>query len=95
MHSITILDPNASNGINNLTSISKLNVYPNPASSELNIEMNNEKVIDLKITSIDGHISLQSSLTQNKINISELNSGIYFIEIMTDVNIYRAKFLKE
>jgi hypothetical protein len=95
MHSITIIDPNASNGINNLTSISKLNLYPNPASSELNIEMNNEKVIDLKITSIDGHVSLQSSLTQNKINISELNSGIYFIEVMTDLNIYRAKFLKE
>jgi PKD repeat protein len=94
MHSITILDPNAPNGINNLTSVSKLNVYPNPASSELNIEMNNEKVIDLKITSISGQL-MNAEFDGKKVQIKNLNSGVYFIEVKTASNIFRTKFIKE
>lgn len=94
IHSITILDPNAPNGINNLIASSKLNVYPNPASSELNIEVKGEKIEAVKITSINGQI-MNSEFVANKININNLSSNVYFIEVKTANNIYRTKFIKE
>ncbi|MEN9522575.1 MAG: hypothetical protein RL065_952 [Bacteroidota bacterium] len=94
IHSITILDPNAPNGINNLVALSKLSVYPNPATSELNIEVKGEKIEAVKITSINGQI-MNSEFAANKINISNLSSSVYFVEVKTSNNIYRTKFIKE
>jgi hypothetical protein len=94
VHSISILDPNAPNGINNLIASSKLNVYPNPASSELNIEVKGEKIEAVKITSINGQL-MNSEFVANKININNLSSNVYFIEVKTANNIYRTKFIKE
>jgi uncharacterized delta-60 repeat protein len=71
-----------------------LNVYPNPASSELNIEVKGEKIEAVKITSINGQI-MNSEFVANKININNLSSNLYFIEVKTANNIYRTKFIKE
>ncbi|MEY2828866.1 MAG: hypothetical protein RIQ33_724 [Bacteroidota bacterium] len=94
IHSITILDPNAPNGINNLVASNKLSVYPNPATSELNVNVKGEKIEALKITSINGQI-MTSEFAANKINISHLAASVYFVEVKTANNIYRTKFIKE
>ncbi|MFM2048378.1 MAG: hypothetical protein RI955_926 [Bacteroidota bacterium] len=94
IHTISILDPNAPNGINNLVATSKLSVYPNPASSELNIDVKGEKIETIKITAINGQI-MNSSFVANKINISNLTPSVYFVEVKTASNIYRTKFIKE
>ena len=93
MHSVNILNQNAS-GINSVIAKS-LNVYPNPASTELNVELNSEKMESVKIISLNGQVALQAASLLNKINISELNAGIYFVEVKTNNNIYRTKFVKE
>ncbi|MEY4875993.1 MAG: hypothetical protein RL708_1142 [Bacteroidota bacterium] len=94
IHTISILDPNAPNGINNLVATSKLSVYPNPASSELNIDVKGERIETIKITAINGQI-MNSSFVANKINISNLTPSVYFVEVKTANNIYRTKFIKE
>ena len=92
IYSISIL---SSTGINKISSLKSLKVYPNPASAELNVELNGEKMESVKIISLNGQVALQASSLLNKINISELNAGIYFVEVKTNNNIYRTKFVKE
>jgi hypothetical protein len=94
VHSITILDPAAPNGINNVVATNKLSVYPTPATATLNMEVKGEKIEAVKITSINGQI-MNSSFAANQINISHLSSNVYFIEVKTANNIYRTKFIKE
>ncbi|MEY4876075.1 MAG: hypothetical protein RL708_1224, partial [Bacteroidota bacterium] len=44
---------------------------------------------------INSQLMMQSNTSNNKLNIGQLPSNIYFVEIKTAANIYRAKFVKE
>ena len=69
-------------------------VYPNPAKNELNIIINNTVSFEIRIISTDGKIILRK-VNSNKIYISELPSGIYFLQIQQGANKYVTKFVKE
>ena len=78
-----------------------LKVYPNPVQNELYIA-NKELYIDGQATEytiydINGSVlwQISSKLNLSKINISNLNKGIYFIKITKKGNIYRTKFIKK
>jgi len=63
----------------------KLNftLYPNPANHSIKIQgidLNNG--VHIKIISIDGKIMKDEIATQSTINVSDLNSGMYFLELM-------------
>jgi Secretion system C-terminal sorting domain len=73
----------------------QLSVYPNPASSELTIDLKGEKIESTKVIAINGQLMLQSNSVINKLNISELPANIYFIEAKTSNGIYRTKFVKQ
>lgn len=72
------------------------NLFPNPANSILNI--NCENAIDsANIIDINGRIiKVFTSFNKNntELNISELNAGIYFIEIQTNEGKSVKKFIK-
>ena len=60
----------------------KLKIYPNPVSNFLMIDLNNKNELSIvKIYDIYGQIAIAERITKNKINVSSLNSGIYFISI--------------
>jgi hypothetical protein len=59
--------------INNLFSI-----FPNPVTDVLTI-LSNENIENVNIYSSDGKVLIHSDL--NKFNVSELNAGIYFVEV--------------
>ncbi len=84
-------------GVEELTAaaLSPLNIYPNPASSELTIDLKGEKIQSTKVMNISGQLVLQSVSSNSKINISELPANIYFVEVKTANNIYRSKFVKQ
>ncbi|WP_438710952.1 T9SS type A sorting domain-containing protein [Aquimarina muelleri] len=72
------------NGINNST---RLNVYPNPASNDLNVSFNSlDTVSQIRIVNILGKVvynkEVKSTLGSNtlKIDVSRLNPGIYFVK---------------
>ena len=77
----------------------KFNVYPNPAKEQLIIEglTDNTSFInkEFKIVDILGKVVLSDKHTNNKqiINISNLNSGLYFL--MLDEGKSTIKFVKE
>ncbi|MDE1191074.1 MAG: T9SS type A sorting domain-containing protein [Arachidicoccus sp.] len=76
----------------NGTSIS---IYPSPATSTLNIvgiDVNSK--YSIRILNINGKALLTS--TTNKIDITSLAAGIYFVQIVNDNNIEKVfKFIKE
>ena len=70
----------------------EINVSPNPTSGELNIEltMEQESIITLKIMDISGRIvkQVQSNtfIGENTVNVnlSELNAGLYIIQVINN-----------
>ena len=76
------------NTINNLTEehIEGLKIYPNPASSEIYIDLSesNHRIERLKIVSINGQILNYHLKTDRVIDISSLNEGMYILQIELD-----------
>lgn len=74
------------------------NIFPNPASDYLTLELpsgvSNTEII---IFNLFGEIKHSSTFKEQTsvINISDLSSGIYLIEVVTDNNISRQKFIKQ
>jgi hypothetical protein len=93
-------DPNCSltTGLNNYDETSLISISPNPTNGILNInyrQQNESNIIYVK--DILGKDVYQTQLFQNQnlINISNLNSGIYFIELKTSNGIVSKKIIKE
>ena len=94
MKSVTYNSSRSNIVTNNISDISEttnksgiLAIYPNPASELINLSINeiNNGVSILNIYDIMGSLVKTEILEQNQqqINISELNNGIYLIEIKT------------
>ena len=83
----------ADNGFNN-----KISIYPSPAKNSLNISSANRvNNLFLKIYNVSGALMLQKNLLpqEKSIDVEALSSGIYFITLEMDDEIFYAKFLKE
>lgn len=76
-------------GINNTLNEKELNIYPNPTNGVIYIESNNINIegANIKVYSSVNQIVYNAILTENKINLSELQSGYYFIMIETEKGI--------
>lgn len=72
-----------SNNINNTLNDFQLKIYPNPASNELNVSLGNqfENFDKIEIIDIYGNIinSYPIDNSDTKIDISMVNSGVYFV----------------
>jgi len=77
-------------GINDLQNADKLNLYPNPATDIVNIEV--ENVSSVMILDVTGKVVLQSN--QKQINISELAKGVYSVVIVSEKNRAVKKMVK-
>ncbi len=76
-------------------------VYPNPFSSRLNISIpTEESVFAIEVKDIKGQVIKKENYNGNSIsglfslNLSELNSGIYFYNIQTSKDNYSGKITK-
>lgn len=64
---------------------SKFYVYPNPASNFITIHSNDFEEMEIQMYNSIGQIVKQTTSNKNKrIDVSDLNSGIYFIRILKD-----------
>lgn len=74
--------------------LSVSSIYPNPAESKVSFEMNAEAGSDLIITVYDAygktvksiHQNAEKSITKTEFNVSDLNAGIYTLEISKNDN---------
>lgn len=74
-----------------------LSVYPNPANTSFNIELNNNTVTSFELKDITGRLLVAEQPFYNKaeVNISELANGVYFINIKSQGNSQTLKIVKQ
>ncbi len=71
-------------------------VYPNPTSTLLTVQNNNNTVIDcITITDLMGKVVLTQTTNTNQINVAPLASGTYFLEATSGKDQFTTKFVKE
>lgn len=94
-----ILNGKATTGVNNTiankATNTTLSVYPNPATDVLNISLSNGTTIEtVNIYNISGKLVNNTKLNGNQIDISQLNSGVYMVEVLTANGSFKTKFVK-
>ena len=84
-------------GIGENSDINSFNLYPNPVENELNIENLKKDVNKIEIFTITGKkVKMVENISSAKIklNISDLQSGLYFITLHSNNSVQTAKFIK-
>jgi hypothetical protein len=77
-----------------------LEVYPNPASDQLNVVLDHEGEIRISIIDITGRL-LQSDtyhsggFTTQTLNVSDLDPGLFFIRLEAGTESQVVRFIKE
>ncbi|MEE9407585.1 MAG: ELWxxDGT repeat protein [Polaribacter sp.] len=80
-----------------INSLINVNVYPNPSSDIINLKMDNQQIKSVKVFNLMGKQVLNISnkkLEINKINVSQLSSGMYFLMLETEKNTIKKKIIK-
>ena len=75
-----------------------INLYPNPTSSILNIENRTSEIVSsVAIYSINGSLIRNIKNTQSiqSVDVSELQSGIYFVKVERNDQVLNYKFIKK
>lgn len=91
MHTVSILNP--ASGIPAANQIN-INIAPNPASEVLNWTISNAQVNAINIYSVNGMLVQHSIPSNTRLDISNLNTGLYLIEFTTNKGIVRSRFVK-
>ncbi|WP_445457959.1 T9SS type A sorting domain-containing protein [Flavobacterium sp. HNIBRBA15423] len=76
---------------------SKFNIYPNPVNDIISINSDNVAFENISLTDINGRVikeTTTNSVMNYDFNISDLNSGIYFLKIKTSEGILDKKIIK-
>lgn len=72
---------------------SDVSVFPNPAQDYVTIV---EEFNSLQVYNVSGSLVLDIQQNQNQINVSDLSSGVYFIQMQTiDGQLKQSKFVKK
>ncbi len=71
-------------GINEIYNSSLIKVYPNPAKDKLIVSINNNGNSAIVITDMLGKSvkQIKTSELQTEINVSDLQDGVYFVQLM-------------
>jgi len=73
-----------------------ISIYPNPATSVLNLHLSNNKTIDkVTITDVTGKIVKKQTENTAQINVEKLAPGLYVTEIYSGNEKFTSKFIKE
>jgi hypothetical protein len=104
---ISVVTPHSAAGIDNLileavtagtndSEMSKMKLYPNPVSDQLNIT-SNDKIQEVKIFNVSGQLvaSLKANATSATMNVSNLKAGVFMVQIQTEKGIQTSKLIKK
>jgi hypothetical protein len=73
-------------------------MYPNPATSTINVSSKSEPISLIQITDINGRIVSTRSFSGAstvEMNVSELNAGVYFVEVTSENGKGTSKLIKK
>ncbi|WP_314242284.1 T9SS type A sorting domain-containing protein [Empedobacter tilapiae] len=67
----------------------KLAVYPNPATTEVNIKLEGSKVADVTVADVTGRVIPVKFSKDGKVDTSKLSTGVYFLRVKDDKGVTR------
>jgi len=71
-----------------------LNIYPNPAHETIRFNLVDEQIERVRIYSMDGQLCFADESGENTINIENLSSGTYLLEVKTEEGSYTSRIIK-
>lgn len=76
----------ACTGLSKNGALSGLSVYPNPTSSALTVELNNNLAKTITVSDLTGRVIMTASNNNSKIdlNLNELANGVYYVKVSSD-----------
>jgi hypothetical protein len=74
--------------------INNISVYPNPAKNILNFKTEHN-ISKVEVYDITGRILSSNSVSENKIDLSNLKTGNYILKLYTEKGIMNTKIIKE
>ncbi len=73
-----------------------LEIYPNPATTELTVKLANDLPANISVLDLSGRVVFSTSAPANgTIDVSGLNSGLYFLQTQQGEQVHTARFMKE
>ncbi len=97
-YTVNIVAAAAVSGIadtNSNDSLAIVSLYPNPTRDILNIEMNRSAKLDYAVVNYLGQIVQSGKIDSNAINVSNLNAGVYILQVNDGQKSITKKFIKE
>jgi chitodextrinase len=76
-----------------LKTTSEFFVYPSPANNFIIIQMNNAKDSNFKIVNQIGQVVRKGEVSKNKVELSDLPSGLYFVSVKSGDKTLTKKFI--
>lgn len=89
---------NTITGIQNVNGSAKINLYPNPAQTEVNVQvMSEQKNVSFIVTDLTGkRLQLDTPVSSGenayKLNISDLPAGVYVLQMISDAEPVSTRF---
>lgn len=87
------ISPSIANSSNEI--LSTITLYPNPTKELLNIESNYPVKLNYSVFNYLGQVVQAGNMENNSINVSNLNAGIYILELNDGQKSITKKFIKE
>jgi hypothetical protein len=82
-------------GTKNINENNLISIYPNPAHDKLNIVVN-QKQFDIEVRNALGQLVIKQATTNAKqLDITELVSGVYILQLTANGAVYTVMFVKE
>ncbi|WP_234111239.1 MULTISPECIES: T9SS type A sorting domain-containing protein [Chryseobacterium] len=93
-YTVNIVSTMATNEANEMKAVQ---IYPNPANTELFVDLANQKNGSLEIYTADGRfvISYDLSSKVNKLDVSKLEPGMYMVKITSGEGVVTRKLMKK
>jgi len=72
------------------------NVYPNPTSDYLNVVLDEAKLFTYEIIDINGEVCIEgNNRSSNKIDMTKMSVGVYFVKLYVDQDVVIEKIIKK
>lgn len=71
-----------------------ITIYPNPAKDVLHLESSAIAIDNIKFYDLSGRLVIEKENIDHQINVSQLQQGVYILEIETAVGVLREKLIK-
>ncbi|MGZ4056362.1 MAG: T9SS type A sorting domain-containing protein [Bacteroidia bacterium] len=93
-----------STGVNEISEIQEINIYPNPATNQITLEfdLTETKNTTIEVKNVLGqtvksisNIAFQKGTNKIEIDISDFTNGIYFLQLISEHRQLTAKFVKQ